>query len=80
MNENKYMRIVERAVGQLAEGITLTECIAEICEKEEMCVEEMADWIKNFKSLLQTIEINAVKYRTINKEDMFKTISISEFF
>lgn len=80
MEESKYMKILEKAVGQLAEGYTLSECIAEICEKEEVDVLEMAEWIKGFKSLIHTIESSAIKYRAINKEDIYTTISISELF
>lgn len=80
MQETKFMKILEKAVGQLADGYTLTECIAEVCEKEEVDVLEMADWIKGFKSLIQTIEHNAIKYRAINKEDNCSVISISELF
>lgn len=80
MSESKYMKILEKAIGQLTETTTLTECIAEQCEKEEVCVELMADWIKNFKSLLHTIEYDAIKHKTILKEERFETVSISELF
>jgi len=79
-NENKYMVIIEKAIGQLADGVTLTECIAEICEKENVDVVEMALWIKSFKSLLTTIEANATKNRILRKGSVFDSISISELF
>jgi hypothetical protein len=79
-NENKYMSIIEKAIGQLTDGVTLTECIAEVCEKEKVDIEEMAQWIKQFKSLLTTIEANATKYRILRKGSIFDTISISDYF
>lgn len=79
-NENKYMLIIEKAIGQLAEGVTLTECIAEVCEREKVDINEMAQWIKQFKSLLTTIEANAIKCRVLRKGSIFDTISISDYF
>ena len=79
-SEHKFMRIIERAIGQMDENNTLSECIAEICLKENIDPVEVGEWIKNFKGLMQVIEHNAKKFKTLKHQNIFETISISEYF
>ena len=80
-SEHKFMRIIERAIGQMDENNTLSECISEICLKENIDPVEVGEWIKNFKGLLQVLEHNAKKFKLLNNhENPFETISISEYF
>jgi hypothetical protein len=75
------MRIVEKAIGQMDDDNTLSECIAEICLKENVDPTEVGEWVKNFKGLLQVIEHNAKRFKLLNNHvNPFETISISEFF
>ncbi len=78
-NDHKFMRVIEKAVGQLTPDVSLLECIGEICDKEEIDIDEMSEWIKSFKGLLQTIEYN-VKNHNMLKESVFKSICISDLF
>jgi hypothetical protein len=80
-SEHKFMKIIERAIGQMDDEHTLSECIAEICLKENIDPVEVGEWIRDFKGLVQVIEHNAKKFKTLkHHHNLFETVSISEFF
>lgn len=81
MNEDRFMDVLIKAIGAMSDESTLIECIGEICEKQEIDYEEMAKWIKNYKSLFATIEKNAKDHKILKDNDTpFQTISIAEYF
>ncbi len=81
MQEHKFMKIIEKAIGQMTEDHPLSECIGEICIKEEVDPVEVGEWIKNFKGLLLVLEQNSKKFKLLNNhENDHQTISISEYF
>lgn len=80
--EHKFMKIIQRAIGQhMTNETPITEAIAEQCEQEKVDVEEIGLWIKEFKSLLQTVEKNAKIHNLLNEDgESQTTISLSELF
>lgn len=77
----QYMNIIERAIGQMTDNITLVECIAEECEKEKIDFQDMAKWIKKNPSLLLTIEKNAQACKMLKGViEKLDSIDIQEYF
>lgn len=81
MEEHKFMRIIEKAIGQMTDETTLSESIADICTKENIDPIEVGEWIKNFKGLLHVMEHNAKKFKQLNLNIQdFNTVSIEDYF
>lgn len=76
-----FMRVIEEAIGQMCDSSTLLECIAEVCEREEIDYKEMSIWIKEHKSLLSTLE-KEMKNKKLLKNNLFEFLqeSIEDFF
>jgi hypothetical protein len=79
-DKNQFMGVIQRAIGMyMANDTPLTEAIADICEAENVDVELMGLWIKQFPGLFKTIETNSKKHKLLKDYDP-ETFSLEDWF